>query len=188
MAKLTTRVAAIALVVLAGCGSRADHSDLQVAVPPAEEGAEGEGGGEGGQAGGEGGGETTTTADPEEATREITTIVEEGINGANLADVEAGVAKVEEGDSVRATIEQVASNPGFSTAEAQVKEVEVLDEEGCEGASVESPCAQVTFDILLNGQVALPDYKGYAVEREDTWLISKTSFCDLVGLAGLTCP
>jgi hypothetical protein len=186
MARLRGSLAVIALVVLAGCGSRADHSDLQVAVPPAEEGAAAEGEGEGG--GGGGGGQTTTTADPEEATREITTVIEEGINGANLADVEAGVAKVEEGDSVRPTIQQVAANPGFRTAEAQVKEVRVLDEEGCDGASVEPPCAQVTFDILLNGQVALPDYRGYAVEREDNWVVSKTSFCDLVSLAGLTCP
>jgi hypothetical protein len=185
MGKLASSVMVIAVVVLGACGSRADHSELEVAVPPGEEGA----GGEGAQAGGEGEA-TTTTVNAQEATSEITQLVEEGINGANLGDVEAGVEKVEDGESVRDVIEEVAANPAFKTATSKVKRVEVLDEAGCEGAAVDPPCAQTTFDIFLNNAPtpALPDYIGYAVLRDDAWVISKTSFCDLVGLAGLVCP
>ena len=185
-------ILALASVVAttAGCGSRADHSDLQVASPPAE-GEVAPADGEEAPAEGEAPAEeetTNTTADPAKAMADITTVIEEGINGANLADVDSGVAKVEDGESVRPTIVMVATNPAFSTATAAVKTVEVLDDAGCEAVTLEPPCAQVAFDISLNGQVALPDYKGYAVLKDETWLISKVSFCDLVALAGLICP
>jgi hypothetical protein len=189
---LVALVAAAALVGLTACGSRADRSELAAAAEEQQGGGGGEESGGGGGGGGEEGGETTTTQDPAEVEQAVTEVVEAGINGPNLPQAlePENLNRVQNSDDprIRATLESIAENPTFATVEAQVKEVEPLDDAGCEGAGVDPPCAQVTFDILLNGQVALPDYRGYAVEREDTWVISKTSFCDLVGLAGLTCP
>ncbi len=166
-----------ALVAVTGCGSRADRSELAAAAE--EQGGDAGGGGEGG-----GGEETTTTLDPAEVEQQVTEVIEGGINGQNLANIEENLDKVENSDDpkVRATLEGVASNPTFSTVTATVKGVEVLDDAGCEGAGVEPPCAQATFDILLNGAVALPDYRGYTVQQDGTWRLSQTSLCDLVAL------
>jgi hypothetical protein len=167
-----------ALLAVTGCGSRADRSELAAA-------AEEQGGGSGDTGGGGGGGEqTTTTQDPAEAEQQITEVIEGGINGQNLSDIEANIDKVENGDDprIRATLEGIAANPTFATVTATVKGVEQLDEAGCEGAGVDPPCAQVTFDIALNGAVALPDYKGYVVQREDTWQLSEVSLCGRVSL------
>lgn len=168
-----------ALLAATACGSRADRSELAAA-------AEEQGGGGGAGGGGEGGGgeETTTTLDPAEVEEQVTEVIEGGINGQNLANIEENLDKVENSDDpkVRATLEGIAANPTFSSVTATVKGVEPLDDAGCEGAGVEPPCAQATFDILLNGAVALPDYRGYVVQQEDQWRLSQTSLCDLVAL------
>jgi hypothetical protein len=137
-----------------------------------------------GGGGGGGGEETTTTLDQAQVEQEVTEVIEQGINGQNLANIEENLDKVENSDDpkVRATLEGIAANPTFSTVTATVKGVEPLDDAGCEGAAVEPPCAQATFDILLNGAVALPDYRGYVVQQEDQWRLSQTSLCDLVAL------
>jgi hypothetical protein len=173
----------VALVAVTGCGSRADRSELATA-------AEEQGGGGGGeQAGGGGGGEggeeqTATTQDPAEVEQAVTEVIEQGINGQNLANLEENLDKVENSDDprVRATLEGIAANPTFSTVTATVKGVEPLDEAGCEGAGVSAPCAQTTFDIGLNGAVALPDYRAYVVQQEGSWRLSQVSLCDLVAL------
>jgi hypothetical protein len=166
-----------ALLGAAGCGSRADRSDLAAA-------AEQQGGGSGETGGGGGGEPTTTTQDPAEAEEQITEVIEVGINGQNLSNLEENLDKVENSDdpTVRATLEGIAANPTFSTVTATVKGIEVLDDAGCEGAGVEAPCAQATFDISLGGQVVLPDYRGYVVQQEDTWRLAQVSLCDLVAL------
>ena len=47
--------------------------------------------------------------------------------------------------------------------------------------------ANVEFQILLSGQPVLPS-TGTAVLVDDTWLVSKTTLCDLITLAGTTPP
>jgi hypothetical protein len=168
-----------ALLAVTGCGSRADRSELAAA-------SEEQGGGSGDSGGGGGGSgeQTTTTQDPAEAEEQITEVIEGGINGQNLSDLEANIDKVENGDDpkIRATLEGIAANPTFATVTATVKRVEPLDDAGCSGAGVDPPCAQVTFDISLNGAVALPDYRGYVVQRNGKWQLSKVSLCGLVSL------
>jgi len=167
------------LLALTACGSRADRSELAAA-------AEEQGGASGDTGGGGGGGgeETTTTLDQAQVEQEVTEVIEQGINGQNLADIEENLDKVENSDDpkVRATLEGIASNPTFSTVTATAKGVEVLDDAGCEGAGVEAPCAQATFDISLGGQVVLPDYRGYVVQQDDAWKLAQVSLCDLVAL------
>jgi hypothetical protein len=45
--------------------------------------------------------------------------------------------------------------------------------------------ANVEFQILLSGQPVLPS-TGTAVLVDDRWLVSKTTLCDLISLAGAT--
>ena len=168
-----------ALLAVTGCGSRADRSELAAA-------AEEQGGGSGGGGGGGGGGgeETTTTLDPAEVEREVKEVIEGGINGEALVDIEAHLDKVEESDDprVRATLEGIAANPTFRSVTATLKSVEVLDDAGCEASGVSAPCAQASFDISLAGAVVLPDYRGYVVRNDDKWQLSRLSLCDLVAL------
>ncbi len=173
-------VAGLAAVLAAtGCGSRADRSQLAAA-------AEEQGGDSGSGGGGGGGGEeqTTTTQDPAEVEAAIKEVVEGGINGEALVDIEAHLDQVEESDDprVRATLEGIAANPTFRSVTATLKSVEVLDDAGCEASGVSAPCAQAAFDIALNGAVALPDYRGYIVKHDDKWQLSRLSLCDLVAL------
>ena len=172
-----------ALLGVTGCGSRADRSELAAA-------AEEQGGASGDGASGGGGGETTTTLDQADVEQEVTEVIEGGINGQNLAHLEENLDKVENSDDpkVRATLEGIATNPSFGTVTAKLKGVEVLDEAGCDASGVSAPCAQATFDISLNGAVALPDYKGYVVRHDDKWQLSQLSLCDLVALAGPAIP
>ena len=167
-----------ALLAVTGCGSRADRSELAAA-------AEDQGGGSGDTGGGGGGGgATTTTQDPGEAEQQITEVIEGGINGQNLANLEENLDKVENSDDpkIRGTLEGIAANPTFATVTATLKSVEPLDDEGCSAAGVDPPCAQVSFDVSLNGSVVLPDYKGYVVQRDGKWQLSRISLCGLVSL------
>ena len=167
----------VMLLAVTGCGSRADRSELAAA-------SEDQGGGGGGSGGGGGGGDTTTTLNPDEVKQQVTDVIEKGINGAALTNIEANLDKVENSDDpkIRATLDGVAANPTFKTVSAEVKGVEALDDAGCQGAGVDPPCAQATFDIMLNGAMALPDYKGYVVLRDDKWQLSQISLCGLVSL------
>jgi hypothetical protein len=169
----------VGLLAVTGCGSRADRSDLAAASEEQGGGSSGAGGGDGG-----GGDETTTTLNPDEVQQQVTDVIEKGINGEALTNIEANLDKVENSDDpkIRATLDGVAANPTFRTVSAKVKGVEVLDEAGCQGAGVDPPCAQATFDILLNGAVALPDYRGYVVQHDDKWQLSQISLCGLVSL------
>jgi hypothetical protein len=172
-------VALLALLALTACGSRADRAELAQAAED-----QGGGGSGGGGDGAGGGGDTTTTLDPAEVEDQVTEVIESGINGENLQDMEANLDKVENSDDpkIRATLDGIAANPTFRTVTAAVKTVEPLDEEGCTAAGVDPPCAQTTFDISLNGEVVLPDYKGYVVLRDDKWQLSQASLCGLVSL------
>jgi hypothetical protein len=119
-----------------------------------------------------------------EVEQEVKEVIEGGINGEALVDIEAHLDKVEESDDprVRATLEGIAANPTFRSVRATLKSVEVLDDAGCEASGVSAPCAQAAFDISLAGAVALPDYRGYVVQNDDKWQLSRLSLCDLVAL------
>ena len=168
-----------ALLAVTACGSRADRSELAAAAE--EQGGDSGGGGEDGGGGEE---QTTTTLDQAQVEEEVSEVIEQGINGQNLSNLEENLDKVQNSDDpkVRATLEGIAANPTFSTVTATAEGVEVLDDAGCEGAGVEPPCAQATFDISLGGEVVLPDYRGYVVQQDGTWRLAQVSLCDLVAL------
>jgi len=59
---------------------------------------------------------------------------------------------------------------------ASVKVLSVTD--------VTKSTAKVTYNILLNGTVALPNQKGVAVLQSGVWKVADTSFCSLLSLEG----
>jgi hypothetical protein len=86
-------------------------------------------------------------------------------------------ALLENGVTLQAALEQRAKDPLQQQASARVKNID-LDAPGR---------ATVTYDVSLNGEVALPDAQGVAVLQDGVWKVSAESFCALISL-GATQP
>jgi ABC-type glycerol-3-phosphate transport system substrate-binding protein len=121
--------------------------------------------------------ESTTTVDEAAATEEITTNWEAFFD--NTKTLEERVTYLEDGEELQPLVEQQAQILGeqASQATAQVDNV-TLNDDGT---------ANVEFQILLSGQPVLPS-TGTAVLVDGRWLVSKTTLCDLISLAGTTPP
>jgi hypothetical protein len=67
---------------------------------------------------------------------------------------------------------------------SSAKVVSVLTESSaaCKAVPVPSPCAKVTYDILINGTAALSNATGYATKQGGKWYVSKNTFCSLISL------
>jgi hypothetical protein len=65
---------------------------------------------------------------------------------------------------------------------ARVLSVQTESSAACKAVQVPSPCAKVTYDILINGTVALPNATGYATKQGGQWYVSKNTFCTLISL------
>jgi hypothetical protein len=86
--------------------------------------------------------------------------------------VDERVALLQDGSALRAAIEQSATNPLQQQASAKVTQV-----------TFTSPTeATVTYDVYLNGTVALPNSQGMAVLEGGTWKVAQQSFCSLISL------
>jgi len=82
------------------------------------------------------------------------------------------VALLQNGSALQAAIEQSATNPLQQQATAKVTQV-----------TFTSPTeATVTYDVYLNGAVALPNSQGMAVLEGGTWKVAQQSFCSLISL------
>jgi hypothetical protein len=93
---------------------------------------------------------------------------------------------LEGGDKLQAVLTQAASQGSFP---AKVSSVTFPSDTDCTTHDVPAPCALVTYDITdAAGNVQLPNVTGYATFINGTWLVSRTSYCDLVALGGQTCP
>jgi hypothetical protein len=118
---------------------------------------------------------TTTSIDEQAATEEITQNWEAFFNGQ--ATLDERVTYLEDGEELRGFVEQQAQilGPQATQSSAQVDNVTFTDD----------GTATVEFQILLNGAPVLPT-TGTAVLVDDRWLVSKTTICDLLALAGNT--
>jgi hypothetical protein len=121
--------------------------------------------------------ESTTTVDEVAATEEITQNWEAFFN--NALPLAERVTYLEDGEELQPLVEQQAQILGeqASQATAQVDNVTVNDD----------GTADVEFQVLLSGAPVLPS-TGTAVLVDDRWLVSKTTLCDLISLAGTTPP
>lgn len=90
-----------------------------------------------------------------------------------------GIALLENGQQYAKELEAQAASPLGKAVTASVSSV-----------TVTSPStAEVTYSILLSGQVALPDQTGQAVLQDGVWKVSAESFLALLALQqGATTP
>ena len=117
----------------------------------------------------------STTLDPAATKAQITANWEKFFSHTStLAERQA---LLENGANYAEALAQRAQDPLQAQATATVKDVQLTDADH----------ASVTYDVLLNGQVALSNAAGTAVLQDGTWKVSAQSFCSLVTL-GATKP
>ena len=118
---------------------------------------------------------TTTTQDPTVAVARITANWERFFSaGTPLAEREG---LLENGPSLEQALVTRAKDPLQAQAQARVTGVQLTGPDR----------ATVTYDMLLNGAVALPGASGTAVLVGGVWKVTAQSFCSLVTL-GTTAP
>jgi hypothetical protein len=87
------------------------------------------------------------------------------------------VALLENGPALRQALEFRATDPLQQQASAKVKNID----------QTAPNRATVTYDVLLNGAVALTDAQGTAVLQDGVWKVGAESFCALISL-GASAP
>lgn len=73
---------------------------------------------------------------------------------------------------------------GVKGTSAIVESVQLLKPAACTTAGVTHPCATVTYNVAIQGAVALKNSKGYAVRVHGQWLVAKVTLCGLLALEG----
>jgi hypothetical protein len=92
-------------------------------------------------------------------------------------DLDTLVSLLEDGEALRETLsKEPAGKTG--TPSARVDSVTLVDDTH----------ASVTYTILLDGRVALPNQHGTAVKIDGKWLMSRATYCALVAQGGVQCP
>jgi hypothetical protein len=97
-------------------------------------------------------------------------------------------ADLENGQQLQAAYAAESTNPLAKSTTAKVHSVDLLNSSDCKANGVPSPCAKVTYDIVVNGQPALPNAAGYAVKQNGKWLVSKATFCSIGALGNNNVP
>lgn len=118
---------------------------------------------------------TTTTQDVATATAEITTNWERFFLPSTA--ISDRVALLENGPALQQALEQRSQDPLMLQASATVTQVDLTAPDR----------ATVTYDVSLNGTVALADAQGVAVLQDGVWKVGADSFCALISL-GATEP
>jgi hypothetical protein len=121
---------------------------------------------------------TTTTQDPAAAKAAITAAWEGFFNGATPTATK--LADLQDGAALAPAYQSFAALAAKSTA--NVKSITLLGDPDCSGAGLSAPCANVTYDLLSSGTVALPGATGFAVYISGQWVVSKVTFCTLAAL------
>lgn len=83
------------------------------------------------------------------------------------------VAVLENGDRMRPVLQAFSASPQAAQTSVEVKQVTFTSATG----------ADVTYDLLVAGNPALPDSKGTSVHQQDTWKVSVKTLCALVKLS-----
>jgi hypothetical protein len=83
---------------------------------------------------------------------------------------------LQHGDTLKAAVQRFGTDPRTSQASAKVVDVFVT-----------SPTsATVNYQVLLNGQAALPNAVGTAVYEDGVWKVGASTLCGLLSLTGGT--
>ncbi len=116
--------------------------------------------------------------DPDVARRDI----EDAYGRSNdLSDDGQSIPTVERGGNLGPTLVAARSaQPHYA-----VRNVEIVVDEV---AFADPEHAAVLFSIALDGQVALGRRRGDAVIEDGVWKMARSTFCQLMGMAGVQCP
>lgn len=133
---------------------------------------------------GSGGVATTTSRSPAAAKTQISRAYDTLFNFAT-GSISSKVAVIEDGNSLRTALsEALKSSLAKSATGARVRSVTLLSDSACNQAGVRPPCAKVQYDLL--GKNGAPLFstvsKGYAVARQGSWLVAKSTVCGLLSL------
>ncbi len=118
----------------------------------------------------------SSSSGPVTATQAVTVNFEKFFDGATSADQK--IALLENGPAFADAIKAQADSPMAKSASAKVTNVALID----------SDHADVTFDVLFNGKPALSGQQGSAINIDDTWKVTASTFCALLTLEGATPP
>ncbi|MFJ7958741.1 hypothetical protein ACIQ62_20900 [Streptomyces sp. NPDC096319] len=115
-------------------------------------------------------------ADPAAAKAEITR------NWTAFFDPGTPVAEkvrlLENGERLRPVLAAFAADKNAAMTSAKVTGVDFTSAAG----------ANVTYDLLVGGNPALPGAQGTSILQNDTWKVSVKTLCGLVELSGVTVP
>jgi hypothetical protein len=125
---------------------------------------------------------TTTTTDE----AQIRSAFVAFFNGADR-NVENKVSLLQDGEKYRQMLTDADADSRSQQLRAQVRAVRLADGAGCTAAGVSSPCAIVTFDLLLGDFPALAAHDGSAVKVAGSWKVSAKTWCDVVAIGGASC-
>ncbi|SED69579.1 hypothetical protein [Streptomyces sp. TLI_105] len=86
------------------------------------------------------------------------------------------VKLLEDGERMRPVLAAFAGDKNAAMTSAKVTDVEFTSAAG----------ANVTYDLLVGGNPALPGSRGTSILQNDTWKVSVKTLCGLVELSGVT--
>ncbi|WP_274562653.1 hypothetical protein [Streptomyces spiramyceticus] len=90
------------------------------------------------------------------------------------ATTEEKVKVLQNGEALRPVLIAFGSDPNAKKSSAKVTDVKFTS----------ATEADVTYDLLVGGQPALPDSKGTSVLQDKVWKVSAKTLCALVKLSG----
>jgi len=108
-------------------------------------------------------------------------------NGADR-NIDKKVAALQDGERYRQMLVDADADSRFQQLRADIRAVRFPSAADCTAAGLTSPCAIVTFDLLLGAFPALAGHDGPAVKIAGVWKVGSKAWCDVVAIGGDTCP
>ena len=102
--------------------------------------------------------------------------------------IDKKVALLENGEKYRQMLVDAGANAQFQKLTANVRSVQMTPDSGCAALGVASPCASVTFDLLVGGFPALAAHQSPAAKIGGVWKVAAKAWCDVVAIGGDQCP
>ena len=102
--------------------------------------------------------------------------------------IDKKVALLENGEKYRQMLLDASANAQFQKLTANVRSVQLTPDSGCAALGVASPCANVTFDLLVGGFPALAAHQSPAAKIGGVWKVAAKAWCDVVAIGGDQCP
>ncbi len=114
---------------------------------------------------------TTPTAATDDATARAITAAFETVFDGDVTDLEAKLAAIENGDALRSSLTARYESLGNLVTRTRVDVEDIT--------SVDANHADVTYSILLDGDVVLDRLAGAAIRAAGRWLVTTRTYCDV---------